>query len=75
MLYGNNCRIVSSEDVVISKSKYTETCTQEYDKAKFAMADNIWHYLGRFITLTKEDYDYRARSIVHGDYDVDNQGW
>ena len=72
MLYGNNCRIISPEDIVISKSKYTETCTQEYDKAKFEMADSIWYYLERFIALTKEDYDYRVRSIVHGEYDVDD---
>ena len=101
MLYGNNCRMLSPDDLVVSKSKYASMYTQEeFDKAckqaeaniianttdtacklcmnqheydaKFAMADSIWYYLERFIALTKEDYDYRVRSIVHGDYDVDD---
>ncbi len=101
MLYGNNCRMLSPDDLVVSKSKYASMHTQEeYDKAckqaeadiianttdtacklcvkqheydaKFAMADSIWYYLERFIALTKEDYDYRVRHIIHGDYDVDD---
>lgn len=65
MLYGNNCRMLSPDDLIISKSKYETMYTkEEYDKVyKQILSDLLTNNSGHYsvptdmIIIPKEEYN------------------
>lgn len=65
MLYGNNCRVLSPDDLIVSKSEYEGMYTkEEYDKVyKQILSDLLTNSSGRYsvptdmIIIPKEEYN------------------